>query len=307
MGLERTAYLLQGVDNLYEIDEVFPVITAAQQVTGKRYGADHEDDVRFRVVADHVRSSLMLMGDGVTPSNEGRGYVLRRLLRRSVRAMRLLGVDEPAVAARCCRPRGTRWRRPTPSSRATWTGSAGSRTRRRRRSVARSWRARRSSTPRSRRRRPRAARCCGGEQAFALHDTYGFPIDLTLEMAAEQGLKVDEQGFRDLMRAQRERARADAKAKKGGHADLTAFRELREAGPTPFTGYTELSTPTTVRALLRDGALVAGRRRGRDRGRRPRDDALLRRVRRPGGGRRASSRRTGSASRSSTSSARSRG
>src|SRR5690554_1585642 len=93
MGLERVAYLLQGVDNLYEIDEVFPVIRAAEEISGRRYGADHTDDVRMRVVADHVRSALMLISDGVVPSNEGRGYVLRRLLRRSVRAMRLLGVD----------------------------------------------------------------------------------------------------------------------------------------------------------------------------------------------------------------------
>ncbi|NTW41350.1 MAG: alanine--tRNA ligase, partial [Cellulomonadaceae bacterium] len=99
MGLERVAYLLQGVDNLYEIDEVFPVIQAAQEISGRRYGADRDDDVRMRVVADHVRSALMLMGDGVTPSNEGRGYVLRRLLRRSVRAMKLLGVDEPSLPA----------------------------------------------------------------------------------------------------------------------------------------------------------------------------------------------------------------
>jgi len=97
MGLERVAYLLQGVDNLYEIDEVFPVITAAQELSGKRYGADHVDDVRMRVVADHVRSSLMLIADGISPSNEGRGYVLRRLLRRTVRAMRLLGVEDLAL------------------------------------------------------------------------------------------------------------------------------------------------------------------------------------------------------------------
>src|SRR3954463_7656815 len=97
MGLERVAFLLQGVDNLYEIDVMFPVIEKAQELTGRAYGTNHEDDVRFRVVADHVRSSLMLIGDGVTPGNEGRGYVLRRLLRRAVRSMRLLGVDAPTL------------------------------------------------------------------------------------------------------------------------------------------------------------------------------------------------------------------
>ena len=94
MGLERVAFLLQGKENMYEIDVMFPVIEKAEELTGRRYGADHEDDVRFRVVADHVRSAMMLIGDGVTPGNEGRGYVLRRLLRRAVRSMRLLGVED---------------------------------------------------------------------------------------------------------------------------------------------------------------------------------------------------------------------
>ncbi len=256
MGLERTAYLLQGVENLYEIDEVFPVIAAAQELTGKRYGADRDDDVRMRVVADHVRSALMLIGDGVTPSNEGRGYVLRRLLRRSVRAMRLLGVDEPTLphllpvsrdAMGASYPElisdferigRTAYAEEEAFRRTLVTGTTILDT------------------------AVKAAKDAGdtmlrGEQAFALHDTYGFPIDLTLEMAAEQGLKVDEQGFRDLMRTQRERARADAKSKKGAHADLTIYRTLLEAGATPFTGYTELATATTVRTLMRDGALVA--------------------------------------------------
>ena len=94
MGLERVACLLQGVDNMYEIDVMYPVIERAEELTGRSYGANHEDDVRFRVVADHVRSSMMLIGDGVTPGNEGRGYVLRRMLRRAVRSMRLLGTED---------------------------------------------------------------------------------------------------------------------------------------------------------------------------------------------------------------------
>ncbi len=97
MGLERVAYLLQDVDNLYEIDQVYPVLQHAAQLSGKRYGDDHGDDVRMRVVADHVRSGLMLIADGVTPGNEARGYVLRRLLRRVIRSMRLLGVAEPVL------------------------------------------------------------------------------------------------------------------------------------------------------------------------------------------------------------------
>ena len=114
MGLERVAYLLQGVDNLYEIDEVFPVIQRAAELSGKRYGADHDDDVRMRVVADHVRSGLMLIGDGVTPGNEARGYVLRRLLRRVVRSMRLLGVARAGAARAAAGQPGPDAGRPTP-------------------------------------------------------------------------------------------------------------------------------------------------------------------------------------------------
>ena len=261
MGLERVAYLLQGVDNLYEIDEVFPVIQAAQEISGRRYGADRDDDVRMRVVADHVRSALMLIGDGVTPSNEGRGYVLRRLLRRSVRAMKLLGVDEPSLPALL------------PASRDAMGQSypeliAGF-DRISRAAYAEEEAFRRTLVSGTtildtavRTAKAGGAKLLGGEQAFALHDTYGFPIDLTLEMAAEQGLAVDEQGFRDLMRTQRERARADAKAKKGGHTDVTVFRELLTAGPTEFTGYTELTTGSSIRALLRDGMLITGAAEG---------------------------------------------
>src|SRR5690606_14046014 len=95
MGLERVAMFKQGVENMYETDQVRPVLDRAEQILGRTYGASHEDDVRFRVIADHVRSSLMLLSDGVRPSNEGRGYILRRLMRRTVRSMRLLGVDAP--------------------------------------------------------------------------------------------------------------------------------------------------------------------------------------------------------------------
>ncbi|KGM15907.1 alanyl-tRNA synthetase, partial [Actinotalea fermentans ATCC 43279 = JCM 9966 = DSM 3133] len=255
MGLERVAYLLQGVDNMYEIDEVFPVIAAAQELSGKRYGADHTDDVRMRVVADHVRSGLMLIGDGITPSNEGRGYVLRRLLRRSVRAMRLLGVDEPALphllpvsrdamgasypdlvrdfdrVSRIAYAEEEAFRR-TLVSGTTILDVA----------VADVKKAGGTTLP--------------GDRAFQLHDTYGFPIDLTLEMAAEQGLRVDEAGFRDLMLAQRERARADAKSKKGAHKAMTALRGLADAGPTEFTGYHELGTASTVRGIVRGEDLV---------------------------------------------------
>ncbi len=218
MGMERIATLLQGVDNLYEIDETRPILDRAAALAGKVYGAhsghaaheSHPDDVRLRVIADHVRSALMLIGDGVMPGNEGRGYVLRRILRRAIRAMRLLGYEDRAlpellpVARDCMAPSypelATRLRpdlAPTPTPRRTRSGR-------------RCARARRSSTSRSRDAKTAGGAPLSGDQAFQLHDTYGFPIDLTLEMAAEQGIQVDEAGFRRLMAEQRARAKADA-------------------------------------------------------------------------------------------------
>ena len=250
MGLERVAYLLQGVENLYEIDEVAPVLRRAAELAGITYGRDHTDDVRLRVVADHVRSGLMLIGDGVTPGNEGRGYILRRLLRRAVRSMRLLGVDEatlpellpvsrdamspsyPELASDFDRIRAVAYAeeeafRRTLSAGTTLFDLAVTE-------------AKRAGTPR-----------LTGEQAFSLHDTYGFPIDVTLEMAAEQGVSVDEDGFRALMQEQRERARADARAKKTGSVDVGAYqRLLAQYGATDWRAYETLRTDSRVLALV---------------------------------------------------------
>lgn len=260
MGLERVAYLLQGVDNMYEIDEVFPVIGAAQELSGRRYGSNHEDDVRMRVVADHVRSGLMLMGDGVTPSNEGRGYVLRRLLRRSVRAMRLLGVEDLALPAllpvskdamAASYPELAR-----DFERISQVAYAEEETFRRTLAAGTTIL---DTAVRSAKAETVAAPVLSGEQAFALHDTYGFPIDLTLEMAAEQGVSVDEKSFRDLMQAQRDRARADALAKRAGRADTQAYQELHQtlsdetAKPVTFVGYTDATARGRVVGLLVDG------------------------------------------------------
>ncbi|MFG2062894.1 alanine--tRNA ligase [Micromonospora sp. NPDC048871] len=258
MGLERMASILQGVDNLYEIDEVRPILERAAELTGKRYGAhsgqaanqSHPDDVRLRVVADHVRTALMLIGDGVTPSNEGRGYVLRRIMRRAIRSVRLLGWQDRAlpellpVARDCMAPSypelATDFDRISAYAYAeedaflatlragttildtaiTETKSAGN-------------------------------PALSGAKAFQLHDTYGFPIDLTLEIAAEQGLDVDREGFRRLMADQRARAKADAQARKTGHTDLSAYRSVLDSGgPVTFTGYTETARESTVRAVL---------------------------------------------------------
>ncbi|MGJ3509744.1 alanine--tRNA ligase [Enemella sp. A6] len=255
MGLERVAYLLQGVDNMYETDEVFPVIARAAELAGKEYGANDVDDVRLRVVGDHVRSSLMLMADGVTPGNEARGYVLRRLLRRSVRAMRLLGVGDEVLPellplsrdlmARSWPEVSDGWDRISAVAYAeedAFRRTLNSGTQLFDVAAGKAKQAGRSEL--------------SGEEAFTLHDTHGFPIDLTMEMAAEQGLAVDREAFTRLMAEQRARAKADARAKKGGAVDTEVYRELRQLGETPFTGYQELTAETRVVGIVRDGTAV---------------------------------------------------
>jgi alanyl-tRNA synthetase len=263
MGLERVAFLLQGKENLYEIDEVFPVIERAAELSGRRYRAGgeqgHQDDVRFRVVADHVRSAMMLIADGVTPGNEARGYVLRRLLRRAVRSMRLLGVEDRTLPELLPVSRDkmklsypeleTDWERI--STIAYAEEDAFRQTLRTGTTIfdLAAQEAKAAGQPQ-----------LSGSKAFALHDTYGFPIDLTLEMAGEQGLSVDEEGFRRLMTEQRDRAKADARAKKGQHTDATAYREVSDGlgRPVEFTGYYEVESEGVVSGLVGpDGTLSA--------------------------------------------------
>ncbi|WP_020015441.1 alanine--tRNA ligase [Promicromonospora sukumoe] len=259
MGLERVAFLLQGKDNMYEIDEVFPVIEAAEQLSGKKYGENHDDDVRMRVVADHVRSALMIIGDGVRPSNEGRGYVLRRLLRRSVRAMRLLGVDGVAlpsllpVSKDAMAPSypelGTNFEQISAVAYAEEEAF--------RRTLA-SGTTILDSAVAGLKKQGGEHLVLPGEAAFQLHDTYGFPIDLTLEMAAEQGVQVDEKAFRSLMQEQRTRARADALAKRTGGADVAAYEALEKelTAPVEFLGYTQTDATVRVVGLLSGGVPV---------------------------------------------------
>jgi len=259
-GLERLAYLLQGKNNMYEIDEVFPVIETTQELTGRRYGADGGDDVRMRVIADHVRSALMLIGDGVRPGNDGRGYVLRRLIRRAVRSVRLLGVDEPAlphllpVAKSAMSASYPELEAAFPSISEIAYGEEEAF----RRTLTAGTTILDTAVRRAKETAGDGDAQLAGGDAFALHDTYGFPIDLTLEMAAEHGVSVDEQGFRELMAEQRERARADALAKRTGHVDLAQYRELqtRLGGNTLFLGYTDVTSEARVVGLLVDGQPV---------------------------------------------------
>ena len=202
------------------------------------------------------------------------------MLRRAVRSMRLLGFDEPSLP-HLFPVSLERMKQSYPEEpRTASAGSPRSRTPRRRPSAARSPRARRSSTPPWPARSPRAARLAG-EQAFALHDTYGFPIDLTLEMAAEQGLEVDREGFKRLMQEQRDRAKADAKAKKAGHADTHVWSEFRERGATEFRAYEEPHQRGPRRRPRPRRGSGRGNRAGPARPGHPGPHAVLRRVRRP--------------------------
>jgi alanyl-tRNA synthetase len=256
MGVERVACLLQGVDNVYETDLVRPVIDLVAGIAPRGYGVgNHDDDVRYRIIADHSRTAAIIIGDGVSPGNDGRGYVLRRLLRRVIRSAKLLGIDTPIVSELMVTVRDAmgpsypelvtdfdRIQRiavaeETAFNRTLVSGS-------------RLFEDAANSTKSS------GATVLSGTDAFTLHDTYGFPIELTLEMAAETGLSVDEEGFRGLMAEQRQRAKADAAARKHAHADLTAYRELVDAGPTEFTGFDELASEARILGIFVDGKRV---------------------------------------------------
>ncbi|MCC3655229.1 alanine--tRNA ligase [Streptomyces sp. S07_1.15] len=253
LGMERLAMILQGVRNMYETDTLRVVMDKATELTGVRYGAAEGSDVSLRVVADHLRTSVMLIGDGVTPGNEGRGYVLRRIMRRAIRNMRLLGATGPVVGELVDTVIGTmgeqypelitdrkRIETVALAEEAAFLKTLKAGTNILDTAVSETRSAGKAVLP--------------GDKAFLLHDTWGFPIDLTLEMAAEQGLSVDEEGFRRLMKEQRERAKADARAKKTGHADVSSYREVADrAGATVFTGYTDTEGESTVVGLLVDG------------------------------------------------------
>ncbi len=256
LGLERMAALLQGVENIYEIDTTMQILNVASELTGVKYGANEKSDVALRVIADHARTSMMLIGDGVLPGNEGRGYVLRRMMRRTIRNMRILGAGDPTsreLVAAAIGAMGTQYpelvenkERITAvtvneeesflttlkSGTQIFDVAAGS--------VKKS-----KSTK------------LDGDTVFKLHDTYGFPFDLTLEMASEAGLSVDEEGFRKLMKEQKDRAKADARTKKTGHTDVSEYRKILDAsGATKFTGYTETSSESKIAAIMVDGKSV---------------------------------------------------
>lgn len=253
LGLERTAALLQGVENIYEIDTTMQILKKASELTGVTYGKNEKSDVSLRVIADHARTSAMLIGDGVTPGNEGRGYVLRRMMRRTIRNMRLLGTNDPIMSeltVAAIGAMGPQYPELNSDQKRILAVSV---------SEEESFlQTLKSGTQifdlAAATLKKTKSKTLGGEEVFKLHDTYGFPFDLTLEMAREEGLEVDEAGFTRLMKEQRDRAKADAKAKKSGHTDVSEYKKIADAkGITQFIGYTHTESDSTVTGVLVNG------------------------------------------------------
>ena len=262
LGLERMAALLQGVENIYEIDTTMQILKKASELTGVVYGASEKSDVSLRVIADHARTSAMLIGDGVTPGNEGRGYVLRRMMRRTIRNMRLLGSMDPIMSeltVAAIGAMGPQYPELISDSPRILSVSV---------SEEESFlQTLKSGTTifdvASAGLKKAKSNVLPGADAFKLHDTYGFPFDLTLEMAREEGLEVDEDGFRRLMKEQKDRAKADSRAKKSGHADVSIYRSVADKnGKSEFIGYTHTTSESTISALVVDGLLVATAQEG---------------------------------------------
>ena len=253
LGLERMAAILQGVENIYEIDTTVQILQKATQLTGISYGASENSDIALRVVADHARTSAMLICDGVTPGNEGRGYVLRRMMRRAIRNMRLLGSADPVMSeltVAAIEAMGAQYPEllsdksrilsVSVSEEESFLQTLISGT-----AIFDIASAALAASDNS---------VLPAADAFKLHDTYGFPFDLTLEMAREEGLEVDEAGFRRLMKEQKDRAKADSRAKKSGHTDVTQYRAIADkSGKSEFCGYTQISTESIITGILNDG------------------------------------------------------
>jgi alanyl-tRNA synthetase len=257
-GLERVAIVLQDAPSLYETDLMAPILEVAQRISGRTYGRDEGDDLSLRILAEHGRATTFLIADGVLPSNEGRGYVLRRMLRRVVSHAHKLGVQADVTG-------------PLAEVTVDLFGEAYPELVERKAfvlQVASSEEEHFRSTLRqglvlfeeeAQRARESGAGTFSGEAAFLYHDTYGFPVELTMELAEERGLEVDRDAFERLMAQQRRRAREAAKRV----ADESGLVEMaRESGPTEFLGYQELSAEARLVGLVTGGSRVPVAERG---------------------------------------------
>ncbi len=257
MGLERLAAIMQGVNNLFEVDTVRNIMLAISRIAGVTYGENEKSDVSLRVITDHIRSTTFMISDSIVPSNEGRGYVVRRLLRRAARHGKLLGIGEPflykiceTVIAESCaaypalqekhdfickiiRREEEQFDKTIDQGLSILNGhieelvAAGEKT-------------------------------LSGEKTFKLYDTFGFPIDLTIEILEEKGLSVDEEGFRAEMEKQKTRARDARKEGEGAGWSEDVYTKLDKSIRTEFLGYTEEKCEGQVLALISDGAVTEG-------------------------------------------------
>ncbi len=262
MGLERLACVMQGVDNLFEVDTIQNIMQHICKIAGVKYHDNEKTDVSLRVITDHIRSTVFMVGDGVTPANEGRGYVLKRLLRRAARHGKLLGIQQPFLYQ-------------VAETVIQENANAYPELMEKRALITKIIRYEEESFARTVDRGTELLEVCmhalritgktviSGKDAFTLSDTYGFPIDLTIEMAAEKGYTVDEEGFRALMEQQKQRARADRAAKVktswGGEAAVP-----KDVPLTVFNGYTLMTSAATVLAILVNGAPVDSITEGTD-------------------------------------------
>lgn len=251
MGLERLACILQGVDNLFLVDTVQNIMKHICRIANVQYGDDVKTDISLRVITDHIRSTTFMIGDGVMPSNEGRGYVLRRLLRRAARHGRLLGIDRTFLAevADTVIDENKNAYPELSEKRAMITKLIAVEEESFAKTIDQGLQLLNSYIDNAN------GTVFSGEDAFRLNDTYGFPLDLTKEIVAERGMSVDEEEFKRLMLEQRERARA---ARKNAGADAwVGERALLDGVPeTEFVGYTQLETTARVLAIIKDGERV---------------------------------------------------
>ena len=250
MGLERLACIMQGVDNLFLVDTVQNIMQHICKIAGVKYGDDPKTDVSLRVITDHIRSTTFMIGDGVMPSNEGRGYVLRRLLRRAARHGRLLGINRPFLSEVC-------------DTVIEENKNAYPELLEKRDFIKKMVSVEEESFSKTIDQGMQILNAIldndiidvlSGEEAFRLNDTFGFPLDLTKEIVAERGMTVDEERFRALLKEQRERARA---ARKGDDAEAWLSNELvfENVAPTVFVGYIEQTAKAKVQAIVKNGEL----------------------------------------------------
>jgi len=261
MGLERLACIMQDVDNLFEVDTIRNILDYICKITNVKYGENEKQDISIRVITDHIRSTTMMVCDGVLPSNEGRGYVLRRLLRRAARHGRLLGLKKPFLCdvAKVV-INESREAYPELAEKADYIQK-----------IIRIEEERFESTVDQgleilnefiAETKAKNENVISGSMAFKLHDTYGFPLDLTREIADENNLKVDEEGFKKEMEEQKNKAREALKSKGGSAWADSIFTKLDKSIKTEFVGYEYLSSKAKVMYIIKDGELSENAQEG---------------------------------------------